>query len=104
MTTTATTPPETRTPKSSLRLRLVSLARVPVQWACYGQDRSGGYHADFARLVRLHLVDHDGREHEARLSPAEARELGERLIAQADTLDAVNLRHGNGTLVERKAV
>lgn len=93
---TTSVAPEVREPRSALRERLVSLSRSPVQWACYGRDRSGGYHRDFLRLVRLTTVDADGRGHEARLTPAEARDLGERLIAKADMIDAMNAQHGNG--------
>ena len=81
------------------RVFTAHLARVPVSWACFGSDRKvGSPGSNFVRLVRLEvrLDQEPDREVETRLTPAEARALAARLVAQADAIDAMNAQQSNG--------
>lgn len=70
----------------------ISLQRFPVDFICVNLGSIGR----FARVVRLKHKTRDGRELWTLLTPDEARQLGWRLLRQADEIDAANARHDNG--------
>lgn len=70
-----------------------------VSWTCVtheemGRDANG--HDIFGRYVTM-ITDLDGRDVITRMSPDNARSVGELMIKIADKVDAMNAEHGNGS-------
>lgn len=76
------------------------LSGNPVNWSCYNPEtldpNASDANGPWARMVRLTTVAPDGRRLEMVLTPALAREYARQITRQADALDDVNRRHGNG--------
>lgn len=77
--------------REKLRTWFMTLARPAVTW----QESNGTGH--MVREVRLHTeLIGSHRPMETMLTPVQARRVAERLVIQADAVDAMNTHFGNG--------